>query len=274
MVGQTTALCSSIPGCGNACPHRRGHWVLHRCRLGKGVKRRAPSTTFTAKSWRAPAVGQPGGQRICANIAIETPLTIRMVFHLPLRQTEGFLRSLAEKLELIIAIPDHTTLSRRVKKLGKIPFYADNGNRPMHLLTDSTGLRIHVGNPRKPPKRRAWRKLHLAVDAATGEIVASDLTSRRTHDCVRVPVLLEQIDSRVDPLIALRADRIGVQGRQRRQRAAEIFLPASGGSLHSEGIRAAGSMGFRNWGRKISHSIFGQFRSVFDALCRKQSALG
>ncbi len=128
---------------------------------------------------------------------IEAALTIRVVFHLPLRQTEGLLRSLAKMLAVEIPIPDHTTLSRRLKTLREIPFNEVAGNRPVHLLIDSTGLRIHVGNLRKPPKRRGWRKLHLAVDANTGEIVASDLTRRRTFDCNRVPVLLEQIDGRV-----------------------------------------------------------------------------
>ncbi len=65
------------------------------------------------KSWRAPASGKPGGQPVYANLAIEAALTIRMLFRLPLRQTEGFLRSLAQLLELDLPIPDHTTLSRR-----------------------------------------------------------------------------------------------------------------------------------------------------------------
>jgi len=55
----------------------------------------------------------------------------------------------------------------------------------------------------KPPRNRAWRKLHLAVDAASGEIVASDLTTRRTHDCTQVPALLEQI---ADPIASFLAD--------------------------------------------------------------------
>ena len=50
--------------------------------------------------------------------------------------------------------------------------------RTIHLLIDSPGLRTHVGHLRKPPKRRAWRRLHLAVDADTGEIVASDQSGR------------------------------------------------------------------------------------------------
>jgi len=53
------------------------------------------------------------------------------------------LRSLAGQLALNIPIPDHTTLSRRVKKLGKIPIYAADGNRPIHILIDSAGREIH-----------------------------------------------------------------------------------------------------------------------------------
>jgi hypothetical protein len=172
-----------------------------------GLRRRGDLTIWFSedaiKSWREPPSGKPGGQRIYANIAIEAALTLRMIFHLPLRQTEGFLRSLADLLEAELPIPDHTTLSRRLKELGEIQFRRLATDRPIHLLIDSTGLRIHVGHLRKPPKRRAWRKLHLAVDADTGEIVASDLTGRRIHDCARVPVLLEQIDN---PVATISAD--------------------------------------------------------------------
>jgi hypothetical protein len=94
-----------------------------------------------------------------------------MIFHLPLRQTEGFLGSLVGLLEIDLPIPDHTTLSRRLEKLSEIPFRSRGNDRPIHLLIDSTGLRIHVGHLRKPPKRRAWRKLHLAVDAENGRRV-------------------------------------------------------------------------------------------------------
>ena len=123
-------------------------------------------------TWRAPASGKPGGQRTYSDLAIEAALTIRMVFHLPLRQTEGFLRSLADLLEVEPPIPDHTTLSRRLKKLGDTGSAGLPQIGPIHLLIDSTGLRIHVGHLRKPPKRRVWRKLHLAVNADTGEILA------------------------------------------------------------------------------------------------------
>ncbi len=171
-----------------------------------GLRRRGDLTVWLSddaiNSWRARPSGKPGGQRTYAKIAIEAALTIRMVLHLPLRQTEGFLRSLADMLEVDIPIPDHTTLSRRLKTLGELSLRTIASHRPIHLLIDSTGLRIHVGNLRKPPKHRSWRKLHLAVDAGTGEIVASDLTVRRTSDCARVPALLGQIDHRVSSVSA------------------------------------------------------------------------
>ena len=166
-----------------------------------GLRSRGDLTVWLSDAaldaWRAPPSGKPGGQRTYANIAIETALTIRIVFHLPLRQTEGFMRSLADLLKVDLPIPDHTTLSRRLQKLGDIRFRRLATDRPIHLLIDSTGLRIHVGHLQKPPKNRAWRKLHLAVDDATGEIVASDLTSRRTRDSARLPDLLGQIKHRV-----------------------------------------------------------------------------
>ncbi len=220
-------------------------------------------------SWRAPPSGKPGGQRTYADIAIEAALTIRMVFHLPLRQTEGFLRSLAQMLEVEIPVPDHTTLSRRLKKLGRIPMPKVTRRRAIHLLIDSTGLRVHVGHMRKPPKNRAWRKLHLVVDASTGEIVASDLTSRRTRDCARVPVLLEQID---DPVASVAADgaydALGVYETaqaQGRGRAVRVLIPPGRNARLSlrpstalrernRNIRSIRRLGRREWHKRSGYS--------------------
>jgi hypothetical protein len=221
------------------------------------------------RSWRALPSGKPGGQCIYANIAIEAALTIRMVFHLPLRQTEGSLRSLADMLEVEIPIPDHTTLSRRLKTLGEISSRAVASNRPIRLLVDSTGLRIHVGSVRKPPKNRAWRKLHLAVDAATGEIVASDLTRRRTSDCTRVPPLLGQIDPRVASISADGAyDTEGVyeaahaQGQGRHVRV--VILPRRDAQLsprpsaalkeRNRNIRSIRRLGRCEWHKRSGYS--------------------
>jgi hypothetical protein len=209
-----------------------------------------------------------------------------MVFRLPLRQTEGFLRSLVEKLELNIPIPDHTTLSRRLKTLGEIPSRAVAGHRPIHLLIDSTGLRIHIGNLLKPPKNRAWRKLHRAADAGTGEILVSDLTSRRTHDCTRVPVLLGQIDNRVASVSAdgaydtegvYEAARAQGQGRHVRvlispRRDAQLSpRPSAALKERNRNIRSIRRLGRREWHKR---SGFNKRSMVENAIYRYKTIIG
>ena len=109
--------------------------------------------------------GKPGGQRIYSDMAIETGLVVRMIYKLAYRQTQGFLRSICSLLGLSLDIPDYSTLCRRSRVLrNKLRPPKVAGNQPLHLMVDSTGLKIHVGFARKPPKQRAWRKLHIAVD--------------------------------------------------------------------------------------------------------------
>ena len=140
-------------------------------------------------NWKADKSGKPGGQRVYSEMAIETGLVVRMVYKLAYRQTEGFLHSIASLLRLCIEIPDYSTLCRRSRLLRKkLRIGKAASNQPIHLMIDSTGLRIHVGTTRKPPKQRAWRKLHIAVDRKTGNIVASELTASRARDATRVPV--------------------------------------------------------------------------------------
>jgi hypothetical protein len=174
-----------------------------------GLRQRGSVTVWISeeelKGWGPPEHGQrkPGGQQRYSNHAIETALTVGMVFHLALRQTEGFLGSLFALLGVDCRAPDHTTISRRARKLGKLPVCSAAGHKPVHILVDSTGLKIHVGNLRKPPKDRDWRKLHLAVNALTGDVIACDLTSKSARDASRVPALLKQIES---PLASVSAD--------------------------------------------------------------------
>ena len=118
-----------------------------------------------------------------------------MVFGLPSRQVEGFLRSLLALLALDHEVPDHTTISRRKAKLGKVTFGENQHKRPIHILIDSSGLAVHVGQLRKTPKSRDYRKLHLCVDEETGDVVACELTSKRARDSSRVASLVGKIDS-------------------------------------------------------------------------------
>src|SRR5271154_4669116 len=164
------------------------------------------STDEALAAWLAPATGRRGGQPIYSALAIETALTIRLVFHQPLRQTEGLLRSIADVLDVDIAIPDHTTLSRRGVGLTVLPRDIHR-TEPLNLVVDSTGLKIYGEGEWLDAKhgsrsRRRWRKLHLGIDAITHEIVAVELTPDDVGDVSEIPELLDQIDADVASLTA------------------------------------------------------------------------
>ncbi len=142
--------------------------------------------------------------------AIETCLTLRLVFHQPLRQTGGLMRSIADVLKVDIAIPDHTTLSRPGGGLTILPKCVDSAE-PLHLLVDSTGLKIYgegewLNQKHGIRSRRRWRKLHLGMNAVTHEIVAVELTPDDVGDDSEIPDLLDQIDADVASLTADGAD--------------------------------------------------------------------
>lgn len=136
--------------------------------------------------WNArPSKRRRGGQTKYSDLAIEAALTLRLVYHLPLRQTEGFVTSIFDLMGLHLDVPDHTTLSRRGKTL-KIKLKAKFHAGPIDLIIDSTGLSV-VGEGQwaaaKHGKRgfQGWRKLHLGVDG-TGIVVAETLTGSNVDD--------------------------------------------------------------------------------------------
>jgi transposase len=173
------------------------------------VRRGSLTVWFTEEAvaaWHAPATRERGGQPLYSAIAIETGLALRLVFHQPLRQTEGLLRSIADLLGVDIAIPDHTTLSRRGGGLTILPMRLDRA-KPLHLLVDSTGLNVYGEGEWLDQKhgirsRRRWRKLHLGIDAVTHDIVASKLTPDDVGDVSEMPALLDQIDAEVASMTA------------------------------------------------------------------------
>ena len=174
-----------------------------------GLKRRGDLTLWIDETavagWAAPRRQSPGGQRLYSDVAIGLVLTLRLLLNFALRQAEAFARSVLRLLDLDLAVPDHTTLSRRGSGLaGQRPLEAPNG--PAHLLIDSTGLKLFGQGEWNAEKhgraRRSWRKLHLAIDADAGEIVASTLTDSGGDEAGQVPVLLEQIEGEIASVTA------------------------------------------------------------------------
>ena len=214
-------------------------------------------------NWNSPRPTRrkPGRQRKYSNHAIETTVTLGLVFGLASRQTEGFLRSLLTLLNLDNDVPDHSTISRRKARLGKVASYERRTVKPVHLLIDSSGLSVHVGQLRTPPKARDYRKLHLAVDEQTSDVVACELTSKRARDASRVASLVGQIER---PIASAKADAAYDTGdvyktleHHRAHRSPKVLIPPRKGAqlaLDSAGtrqrnrnIRARSRVGKRKW---------------------------
>lgn len=135
-------------------------------------------------------------------VAIETLLLMRELFRLTYRQTEGFGRALAKLMQAEVAIPDYTSLQKRAAKLA-VPISVAPTTGPLDVVVDSTGLKVYGEGEWKvrqhgQDKRRTWRKLHLAVNPATHEIVAEVLTDNNVHDADQVEPLLAQIGGKVE----------------------------------------------------------------------------
>jgi len=151
--------------------------------------------------------GQPGRPPTYSDFAIEAALTIRSVFHLSLRATEGFIKSLIELSKLDIECPDYSCLCKRQKTL-KVTLSKDKTSKqiePQHIVVDSTGFKIYGEGEWKVrqhghTKRRTWRKLHLAIDSETQGIEATVLTTNDFKDSEVLPDLMEQIEGEVKQL--------------------------------------------------------------------------
>src|SRR3954469_5669044 len=131
---------------------------------------------------------------------------VRAAFKLPLRQAEGLMASVLTLMDLTISAPDHTTVSRRAVTLPVIQARVVPPG-PLHVLIDSTGLQVYGAGQWLEAKhgaksRRRWRKLHLAVDAGSGMIVAQALTDQDVDDPSQVAPLLDQIDGEIGRVTA------------------------------------------------------------------------
>ena len=150
-------------------------------------------------TWTPSPSGKRGRQRQFSDAAIQTCLTMKVLFGLPLRPTTGFVESLLKMVGLDWAVPDFSTLCRRQKALNvSLPYREGNG--PLNLLIDSTGIKAEgegEWNARKHggPKRRIWRKIHIGIDEETLEVRAVEVTTSNIGDAPMLPELLSQIPS-------------------------------------------------------------------------------
>ena len=163
------------------------------------------------------------------------------MFRLAYRQTEGLIGSIIGLLGLDLPVPDHTTLSRRAATL-EVPRPRPGRNAeaggeaaPVHLLVDSTGLKLcgpgeWLVEKHGTRMRRSWRKLHLGRDADTGQIVAATLTTHDVDDGSQVGPLLDQVDGPIASFTgdgAYDQDGVYASVSERHPEAAIIVPPRS-----------------------------------------------
>lgn len=147
-----------------------------------------------------------GRQKQYSDLAIETSHTIRLVYKQPLRQTEGLMRSIVRFMQLDLAIPDHTTLSRRSKGvlLRKKQSPQEAGGHRV-IIVDSTGLKV-VGEKEwmnykhDTRQRKVWRKLHLCINE-DGDILSATLTCHTYSDTGQVGDLLGNVEGPVSEFL-------------------------------------------------------------------------
>ena len=224
------------------------HRVTNWAEYDAGLRARGSLTVwFTPEAvaaWRAEPRTTRGGQPRYSALAITTALTLRAVFRLALRQTEGLIGSILHLLGLDLAVPDHSTLSRRAETLEAAR--PRPGREPVHLLVDSTGLRLcgpgeWLEEKHGTKRRRTWKKLHLATDADTGRIVASALTDKDADDGSQVGPLLDQVDGSVTSFTGDGAfDRDDVYaGVAARHPGAAVVVPPRSSAVPSEAAETA-----------------------------------
>jgi len=175
--------------------YRTTNWNSYNAAL----KRRGSLLIWLDKDmvWLAPKDGRPGRPVLFSDAAIQTCLMIKVLFGLPLRQTTGMVASILRLAGLDWPVPDFSTLSRRQKTL-TIQISNRRASGPLNLLVDSTGIKFlgdgeWLAKKHGTHRRRQYRKVHLAMDTATGDIRAVEFTPGHEGDSPVLPDLLGQI---------------------------------------------------------------------------------
>ena len=232
--------------------YRVANWpAYHRALVRRGDVTVWLSSEAVA-AWTPRRSGRRGGQRRYSDLAIETALTLRLIYHLPLRQAEGFLYALFGMMRLDLSVPDYTTLSRRSQHLKRRLRLVPPGEG-LHLVLDSTGLSIDGAGEWAAAKhggrgRRGWRKLHLGVDQS-GVIRVHTLTEATSDDATTALDLLTAVES---PLVRVTADAaydtVAVYETARARGATVVIPPAKTANISGHGPRSpAREFGRSRW---------------------------
>jgi IS5 family transposase len=239
------------------------------------------------QAWRYHGPTQRGAQYVYAEAAIQCMLTLRVVYHLALRATEGLARSVLGLLQVTLPVPSYSTLSRRAGE-AEVALRALPRSEPLHLVVDASGFKVYGEGEWKVrqhgwSKRRTWRKLHIGVDEATGEIVAAVASEARVTDAEVLPDLLPQVEGEIRQVSADGAydkrkcyealEEYGVQATIPPRRDAKIWQHGNSGGApwqRDENLRAIRRLGRRRWKqesgyhrRSLAETAFFRIKTIF-----------
>lgn len=246
--------------------------VTNWAQYNAALRRRGDITIWFTEAaineWRPAKTGARGRPQEYSDHAIETAILIRQVFHLPLRQTEGFMVSLARLMNAAISIPDFSSISKRSIELPR--HVLSKALEPGSLvIVDSTGLKVYGQDEwhqekHGVPARRTWRKLHLAVDE-NHQILACELTTPEVGDPTAVPDLLAQIDTPFEVFMGDGAYDGEPVSRAvlAKQPSAQVVVPPHKSAVHSEAcdtqrdehIRAIEEHGRIGWKKQTDYGL-------------------
>lgn len=150
--------------------------------------------------------GKRGRSNTYSDTAIVTALMLKGLFRLPLRNLEGFLNSIFQLMDIDLKSPDYTCISKRSKSV-EVPYRQQSKGAVSHLAIDATGLKVFGEGEWKvrkhgAEKRRTWRKLHLAVDADTHQIISAEVSLDSVHDSEVLPTLLKPLRRKIEQISA------------------------------------------------------------------------
>lgn len=238
--------------------------------------------------------GRRGASKHYSDGAIALMATVQALFNLAGRQTEGFLESLFALMGVDLPVPDHSTLSRRIGKLEVgMPVTASTGG--IHVVVDSTGVKVYGEGEWKVrqhgvTKRRTWRKLHVGVNEATGEIVAAVASSNNVSDDQVFGDILDGIDAEIEQVSGDGAydkrkcyDEIEARGAKAtippRKDAVKWQEDAQTGKEHprNQTLERIESVGRQRWKqesgyhrRSLAETTMFRFKTIFGGMLRRR----
>ena len=223
-----------------------------------------------------------GRRRIYTDAAIRCSLMLREVYHLPLRATEGLVRSILHLMRVELPSAHYSTLSRRARSLSLS--LATSTKRIKHLVIDSSGLKVYGEGEWQmrthgKQKRRTWRKLHISMDASTHQVTAALITDKDLLDRNAVAGLLEQTTSEIERVCADGAYDFEQCYRAIKKREAIALIPPRRDAVvrgkspfeqRDENLRGIRKLGRKRWKvkstyhrRSLVETAFFRLKTIF-----------